>query len=388
LDDDRFDNDHFVNGKRNLYHTIIIMSAVAKNIFIVGAKRTPFGSFGGSLKAWSATDLGVLATQAALQQAAGEKAASLVSDVYFGNVIASSADAAYLARHVALKSGCPVATPALTINRLCGSGFESIVQAVRAIQLNPQLDLVVAGGTENMSMAPLCLDGNIVRHGGVPLGMGLQMYDSLWSGLTDSYAGTPMGITAENLATKYNISREECNEYAIRSQQLWLKAKQNGMFDAEMVPVQVKHKKKGMITVDTDEHPRPESTLEKLNSLPPVFKKDGGVVNAANASGICDGAGSIIVASEEACQRHNLTPLARIVSYGVTGCDPTIMGIGPVEAIKTALAQVNLNLHSDIDRVEINEAFASQVLVRSSARRAFPFLVASFLTLVVLLECS
>lgn len=245
----------------------------------------------------------------------------------------------------------------MTINRLCGSGFETVIQGAKSIKLN-EASVVVCGGSENMSMAPLQVDGNDSRWG-VPLGSGLKMRDSLWDGLTDQHVGTPMGITAENLAEKYGITREDCDMLAIRSQQTWGEAKKNGVFDLEIAPVDIESKK-GTKTVDTDEHPRPDTSLEKLASLRPVFKKDG-VVTAANASGICDGAGTIILASEEAVKEHNLTPLARLASYHVSGCDPTIMGIGPVPAIKGALDSAGMSL-ADVDRVEINEAFAAQFL--------------------------
>mmetsp|Transcript_27276 Transcript_27276/g.35059 ORF Transcript_27276/g.35059 Transcript_27276/m.35059 type:complete len:396 (-) Transcript_27276:56-1243(-) len=325
------------------------------NIFIVAAKRTPFGAFGGSLKKLSATELGYHATQAAINS--GNIDPNTIDAVYFGNVIQSSSDSAYLARHVGLKCGVPISAPALTINRLCGSGFETVIQGAKSIKLN-EASIVVCGGSENMSMAPLQVDGNDARWG-VSLGSGLKMRDSLWDGLTDQYAGTPMGITAENLAEKYNISRQDCDEFAIRSQQTWGNAQKNGVFDLEIGPIEVQTKK-GTKIVDADEHPRPDTSLEKISSLRPVFKKDG-VVTAANASGICDGAGAIILASEEAVKEHNLKPLARLASYHVAGCDPSIMGIGPVPAIKGALGSVGLTV-ADVDRMEINEAFAAQFL--------------------------
>lgn len=327
-------------------------------IFVVGAKRTPFGAFGGALKTLTATELGVVSTRAAMEQAGLMDDPTRVDEVYFGNVIQASSDAAYLARHIGLKSGMKIDTPSLTINRLCGSGFESVIQASKAIQLG-EAQICAAGGTENMSMVPLHADGNAARWG-VALGKGLQLRDALWDGLTDQHASTPMGITAENLAKQYNISRQECDEYAIRSQASWAKAKADGLFDLEMAPVEITTKK-GTKIIDTDEHPRPDVSVEKIAKLPNVFSKDG-VVTAANASGICDGAGTIILASEKACQEYNLKPLARLVSYGVVGCEPTIMGIGPVQAIRNALSKVNLDLQRDVDRVEINEAFAAQFL--------------------------
>ncbi|EED91664.1 3-ketoacyl-coa thiolase, mitochondrial [Thalassiosira pseudonana CCMP1335] len=330
------------------------------SIFIVAAKRTPFGAFGGSLKALSATELGAISTKAALSSANIDP--SLVDAVYFGNVIQSSPDAAYLARHVGLKCGVPIPTPALTINRLCGSGFETVIQGAKSIKLN-EASIVVCGGSENMSMAPLQVDGNDARWG-VALGKGLTMRDSLWDGLTDKYVGTPMGITAENLAEQYGITRQDCDEFAIRSQQTWVKAHKNGVFDLEMANVEIETKK-GPKIIGTDEHPRPDTSLEQIASLRPVFKKDG-VVTAANASGICDGAGTIILASEEAVREHGLQPLARLASYHVSGCDPSIMGIGPVSAIKGALESAGMTL-ADVDRMEINEAFAAQFLACAKA---------------------
>lgn len=325
------------------------------NIFIVAAKRTAFGAFGGSLKKLSSTELGTIATKSAISSANIDPSA--IDAVYFGNVIQSSSDAAYLARHVGLKCGVPIGSPALTINRLCGSGFESVIQGAKSIKLN-EAKIVVCGGSENMSMAPLQVDGNDSRWG-VPLGSGLKMRDSLWDGLTDQHVGTPMGITAENLAEKYGISRKDCDEFAIRSQQTWGKAHKDGVFDLEIAPVDIETKK-GTKTIDTDEHPRPDTSLEKISSLRAVFKKDG-VVTAANASGICDGAGTIILASEDAVNEHDLKPLARLASYYVSGCEPSIMGIGPVPAIKGALNSIGMSL-ADVDRVEINEAFAAQFL--------------------------
>lgn len=324
-------------------------------IFIVAAKRTPFGSFGGSLKGYTATQLGVASTQAALESIQLDPTA--VDSCFFGNVIQSSPDAAYLSRHIALKSGMKQSTPSLTINRLCGSGFETVILGAHSIKLG-ESSIAACGGSENMSDAPLTVRGNDARWG-VKLGTGLKMGDALWDGLTDSHAGTPMGVTAENLAKKYGITREECDAYSVRSQQKWAKAKADGLFQAEMAPMEIKTRK-GPQTLDTDEHPRPETTLEQLAKLPTVFDK-AGVVTAAGSSGICDGAGTIILASEQAVKEHNLTPLCRLVGYAAVGCDPSIMGIGPVPAIQLALKRANLSL-ADVDRVEINEAFAAQFL--------------------------
>ncbi|KAF0714835.1 Aste57867_3656 [Aphanomyces stellatus] len=322
------------------------------NVFIVAAKRTPFGAFGGKLKSHSATDLAAHATKAALQSAKLDPA--LVDTVIFGNVAQTSSDAAYVSRHAALRSGIPIETPAITINRLCGSGFQSVVSAVHEIKLG-EASIAVAGGTENMSQAPLVAYGDKARFG-VGLGAGLNLQDSLWSALTDSYAKCPMGITAEKLSAQVGITRADCDAFALRSQTLWAQANAAGIFNDELAPIELKVKGK-LETFAADEHPR-ETTIEKLGKLKPVFKEDG-VVTAGNASGIADGAGAIVLASEAALK--HATPLARVVSYGVVGVDPTIMGIGPVPAIHQALKRANLSL-DDMDLIEINEAFAGQYL--------------------------
>lgn len=333
------------------------MTTAIRSVFVVGAKRTPFGSFGGSLKGLTATDLGAHAASAALSAANVDPSA--VDAVFFGNVVQSSPDAPYLARHVGLRAGCPIDAPALTVNRLCGSGFETVAQGLSSILLG-EAEIVACGGTENMSAAPLTIDGNAARWG-TALGKGLEAKDSLWAGLTDSLANTPMGVTAENLAERHGVTREECDEYAILSQTRWGRAQEAGHFDLEMAPVEIETKK-GTKIVSVDEHPRPESTLERISSLAPVFKKNG-VVTAANASGISDGAGCVLLASEEAVRAHDLEPLARVVSCHASGCEPEIMGVGPVPAIRGALRKAGLSdLQRDVDRVEINEAFAAQYL--------------------------
>nr|XP_024091471.2 3-ketoacyl-CoA thiolase, mitochondrial isoform X1 [Pongo abelii]XP_054316672.1 3-ketoacyl-CoA thiolase, mitochondrial isoform X2 [Pongo pygmaeus] len=272
-----------------------------------------------------------------------------------GNVLQSSSDAIYLARHVGLRVGIPKETPALTINRLCGSGFQSIVNGCQEICVK-EAEVVLCGGTESMSQAPYCV--RTVRFG-TKLGSDIKLEDSLWVSLTDQHVQLPMAMTAENLAVKHKISREECDKYALQSQQRWKAANDAGYFNDEMAPIEVKTKK-GKQTMQVDEHARPQTTLEQLQKLPPVFKKDG-TVTAGNASGIADGAGAVIIASEDAVKKHNFTPLARIVGYFVSGCDPSIMGIGPVPAISGALKKAGLSL-KDMDLVEVNEAFAPQYL--------------------------
>uniref|UniRef100_A0A9L0KFE5 Acetyl-CoA acyltransferase 2 n=1 Tax=Equus asinus TaxID=9793 RepID=A0A9L0KFE5_EQUAS len=323
------------------------------SVFIVAAKRTPFGAYGGLLKDFTAIDLTEFAAKAALS--AGKVSPEIVDSVIVGNVLQSSSDAIYVARHVGLRVGIPIATPALTVNRLCGSGFQSIVNGCQEICVK-DAEVVLCGGTENMSQAPFCVRN--VRFG-TRLGSDLKLEDTLWTSLTDTHVQLPMAITAENLAVKHKISREDCDKYALQSQQRWKAANDAGYFNNEMAPIEVKTKK-GKQIMQVDEHARPQTTLEQLSKLPPVFKKEG-TVTAGNASGVSDGAGAVIIASEDAVKKHNFTPLARIVGYFVSGCDPSLMGIGPVPAINGALKKTGLSL-KDMDLVEVNEAFAPQYL--------------------------
>lgn len=327
--------------------------ALTRPVYIVAAKRTAFGAFGGKLKDLSATVLAEKASVAALKEANLDP--NHVKSVIFGNVIQSSSDAVYIARHVGLGAGVPMEATSLTVNRLCGSGFQAVVSAAQEIVLG-DADIVLAGGSENMSQAPYAIRN---ARFGINLGENRQMEDTLWTGLTDAYINTPMGITAENLAEKYSTTRLEADEFALASQERWGKAQQEGAFADEIVPIEVKVKRKTVI-FDTDEHPRPDVTIEQLQKLPPVFKKNG-TVSAGNASGICDGAAALVLASEEACKTHNLKPLARVVSYGISGVDPSIMGIGPSPAIRIALENAKMSLN-DMALVEVNEAFAPQYI--------------------------
>jgi len=332
----------------------VASNALSRGVFVVAAKRTPFGTFGGSLKGHSPTDLQVIASNAAIQSAGISP--DKINSVCIGNVLApSAADAPYLARHVALRCGLPIPTPALIVNRLCGSGFQSIVNGCQEI-LAGDSQVVLTGGTDNMSAAPYAVRD--IRFG-TKLGSDPKLEDMMWTSLTDQLSGTPMGVTAENLAVKYGITREECDAFSLRSQQTWGAAAQAGVFADEIVPITLKVKKKE-VEMSLDEHPKPKTTLEQLAKLPPVFKK-GGVVTAGGASGICDGAAAVMIASEEAVAEQGLTPLARIVGYGVAGCEPTIMGIGPVPAIQAMLGKAGVSL-GQVDQVEINEAFAAQAL--------------------------
>ena len=326
---------------------------LGKSIVVVGAKRSAFGTMQGALKGIGANDLAVHAAKAALAQS--KIALESIGHVIIGNVMQTSADAIYCARHVGLKSGLPITTPALTVNRLCGSGFQAIINGAEQLLLG-ETEAVLVGGTENMTQAPHVLRG---ARDGWAFGKAPQVGDTLWDALTDSYCQTPMAVTAENLAVKYGITRQQCDEFALQSQQRWAAANEKGYFKDEIVPLELAGKK-GTITVATDEHPRPQTTLEILAKLAPVFKKDG-VVTAGNASGICDGAACLVLTTEEFAKQNNLTPLARLVQWGVAGVDPKEMGIGPAPAIRNALSRADLK-QTDIDLFEVNEAFAPQYL--------------------------
>ncbi|KAI5636496.1 acetyl-CoA acetyltransferase [Phthorimaea operculella] len=318
------------------------MAGAAKGIFIVGAKRTPFGTFGGVFKNTTATELQTLAITAAMKES-GVKPEQ-IDTVVVGQVMsASQPDGIYVPRHAALKAGIPQDRPALGINRLCGSGFQSVVNSAQDI-MTGSAKISVAGGVENMSQAPFAVRG--VRFG-TALGSSYAFEDTLWAGLSDSYCGLPMGMTAEKLGGQFGVTRDEVDNFALRSQQLWKKANDAGVFKAEIEPVKLTIKRKE-VTVATDEHPRPQTTLEGLKKLPPVFKKEG-LVTAGTASGISDGAGALILASEEAAK--NLKPLARLVAWASVGVDPSIMGVGPVPAIQAVLKTSGLSLN-DIDIIE------------------------------------
>jgi acetyl-CoA acyltransferase 2 len=330
------------------------MKKLSKEIWIVAAKRTAFGGLSGALKDISAIDLAVHAGKAAIAQSGLN--ANEIDQVILGNVQQTSPDAIYGARHVGLKCGVPIEVPALTLNRLCGSGFQAVVSAAEQILLG-DAKAVLATGSESMSQAPHAMWG--LRDGGAKFGKPPEVVDTLWAALTDSYCKTPMAMTAENLAVKYGITRADCDAYALKSQQRWAAAFESGGFADEMAKIEIVEKK-GTKVVDRDEHPRPTATMESLAKLPPVFKKDG-VVTAANASGINDGAGALIVVDGEWAKSRGLVPLAKLVQWGVAGVDPTLMGIGPVPAIKSALERAGLK-QDDVDLFDVNEAFAAQFL--------------------------
>jgi len=326
-------------------------------VYIVGGARTPMTGYVGALKDLSAIDLGAIASRGAFERT-GVNPES-VEHVVFGNVLQTSSDAIYCARHIGLKSGVPLDVPALTVNRLCGSGIQAAVSGAQMIQLG-EAGVVLTGGVESMSQAPHVIRG---LRTGLKLGQG-KLEDYLWESLFDPYAGCAMAGTAENCAAQYGVSRDEQDCYALRSQQLAAKAWNEGRLVEEVVPVEIKTRK-GVQLIDRDDHLRPETTAEMLAKLPPAFKKDG-TVTAGNASGIVDGGAALILASREAVDRHQLKPIGLLIAWGITGVEPTLMGMGPAPATRKALAAANLSL-ADIDLVEVNEAFAGQYLAVEKA---------------------
>ena len=324
-----------------------------REVVFLSGKRTPFGTFGGSLKDFTATDLGVLSAEAALAAAGVEPAD--VGHVFYGNALQTSADAIYLARHVGLRAGVPQEAGALTVNRLCGSGFQAIVSGAQEILLGGT-EVALCGGTESMSQAPHVVRG--ARWGDLRLGpAGNGFEDSLWEALLDSHCGLTMAQTAEGLAEKYAVTREEADQVAVNSQSRAKAAWDAGRYGAEVAPVTVRTRK-GEVRFAVDEHMRPGTTMEGLARLRPYFKKDG-LVTAGNASGIGDGAASVVIADREWADANDAAPIGRLVSWGFAGVDPGIMGIGPAPAARKALAAGGLTLE-EMELVEINEAFAAQ----------------------------
>ncbi|WP_105110505.1 acetyl-CoA C-acetyltransferase [Streptococcus suis] len=318
---------------------------------IVAAVRTPIGSYGGSLKDISAVDLGVTAVKGALEKINLDP--TLVDEVIFGNVLGAGLGQ-NVARQVSIKSGLPVTTPSFTINKVCGSGLKTISLAAQAILLG-DADVVIAGGTENMSQAPYVIQN---QRWGSRMGDGKVIDTMLKDGLTDAFEPMHMGITAENVAAKYNITREDQDSFAVRSQEKAVAAIKAGKFKDEIVPVLIPQRKGDPLVFDTDEYPRENASMEGMAKLRPAFKKDG-TVTAGNASGINDGAAAIIMMSSEKAAQLGLPVLATIKSYASAGLDPTIMGCGPIYASRKALDKAGLSV-SDLDLVEANEAFASQ----------------------------
>ena len=325
---------------------------MTQDVFILGGKRTPMGEYVGALKDISAIDLGAIAARGALELTG--TGAEEIDHTIMGNALQTSGDAIYGARHVALKAGVPFDRPALTVNRLCGSGIQAIVSGAQMIQLGEARTCLV-GGMESMSQAPHVIRG---ARSGFGLGQG-KLEDSLMVALLDTYCNTPMAGTAENLARKFEISRDEQDKYALRSQHEAKRALDAGLFADEVVPVEIKTRK-GTTLFEHDDHLRPETTMEGLAKLRPAFSKDG-FVTAGNASGIVDGAAALVIANENYVNAKGATPLGKIVSWAYAGVEPEIMGIGPVPASLQALEKAGLKL-SDMDLVEVNEAFAAQYL--------------------------
>jgi acetyl-CoA acetyltransferase family protein len=321
-------------------------------VLIIGGARTPMTDYVGALKDVSALELGAIAARGAFQRT-GIKP-EWVEHVVMGNVLQTSADAIYGARHVALKAGVPVEVPALTVNRLCGSGIQAAVSGAQLIQLG-EAGLVLTGGSESMSQAPHVIRG---LRSGLKLGQG-KLEDSLWEALLDTYCGCTMALTAENCAARYGISREDQDAFALRSQQLADRASREQRFAEEIVPVELRTRK-GVEIVSRDDHLRPGTTMDVLAKLPPAFKKDG-TVTAGNASGIVDGGAALMLASREAVDRHGLVPIGRLIDWAAVGVEPSYMGMGPAPATRAVLARTGLKL-DDLDLIEVNEAFAGQYL--------------------------
>lgn len=322
-----------------------------REVVIVSATRTPIGDFGGSLKEVSATSLAIAVIQSSLQRAGIEK--KVVEQVIMGNCFEPLDQ--NVARIAAVKGGLPLETPGFTIVVNCASAMQAIICGTQAIR-DGDVDAVITGGVESMSNAPYILTttrwGQRLQHG--------QLIDMLWKAMQEYPIGAGMGLTAENLAEKYGISREEQDKFSLLSQQRASKAVREGRFKDEITPISIPQKKGEAKIVDTDEHPRPDVTLEKLAKLPPVFKKDG-TVTAGNSSGLNDAAAVTVLMSKEKAKEVGLKPLAKILGYAIVGVDPSYMGIGPVPATKKVLSKTGLSL-KDIQLIEINEAFAAQYL--------------------------
>jgi acetyl-CoA C-acetyltransferase len=327
--------------------------ANTREVVIVGAARTAIGAYGGALKDFAPGELGAIAVKEAFVRAGVDP--QQAGQIIVGNVIHTEARDMYVSRVVGLNAGMGKESTALTLNRLCGSGLQAIITAANAIQLG-ETDVAVGGGVESMSRS---LYATQAARFGARMG-DIKMIDMMVGALSDPFGGGHMGITAENVAEKYGISREEQDAFALESQKRATAAIAAGHFKSQIVPVEVKSRK-GIVLFDTDEYPKADATLESLAKLKPAFKKEGGTVTAGNASGINDGAAACVLMAADAAEKAGLKPLARVVSYGVAGVDPTIMGTGPIPAVQLALKRAGLSL-SDMAVIESNEAFAAQSL--------------------------
>ncbi len=326
--------------------------ASADDLVILGGARTPFGHFGGALEGTGAADLGAGAARGALMRSGVRP--DQVDHVVFGHAIQASGADAYLARHAGLRAGCPIGVPAITVNRLGGSGLQAILTAGQMVRLG-EARVVLAGGTESMSQQP-----HVIR--GARAGLGFRqgrLEDNLWRALTDDYNGLPLGITAENLAARHGVSRKEADDFAYVSHMRAASAEARGVFAEEIVPVS-RAGRGPAESVTRDECIKPDTTVEQLQALAPAFKADG-VVTAGNASGIADGAAAVVVTTRAWAETLGRRPLGRIVAWGVAGVDPDVMGIGPVPASRQALNRAGLGI-ADMDLAEVNEAFAAQYL--------------------------
>ena len=320
---------------------------------ILSACRTPIGSFGGALKDLSAAELGAVVIREAIVRAGVDPRE--IGDVVMGCVLQAGAGM-NVARQAALKAGIPAAVPGETVNRVCGSGLQAVVHAVEAVKAG-YIDLMLAGGTESMSNAPFLLPG---ARWGYRMGNAQVVDSMLQEGLTCAIEGCHMGMTAEEVVKRFDVSRVDQDAFAAESQRRAAAAVQSGVFDREIVAVEIPQRKGPPVRISRDEYPRPETTVEKLAALKPAFAA-GGTVTAGNASGINDGAAALVIATGEKAQALGRRPLARILSYCTTGVDPKIMGMGPVEAMRKAIDRAGLTL-ADLDLIELNEAFASQSL--------------------------
>lgn len=331
------------------------MNFYGKDIVILDGARTPLSHYGGSLKEVHPTDMSVHVAKEAMRRSGVEP--DWIDHVVWGNASQSSGDAQYLARHIGLKAGCPIPVPALNLGRICGSGLEAIVTAGRMLIVDDEYQFILAGGVEAMDQMPF-----VIRNArdGLRYGEGVIEH---WVDLNfiDSYNGLRMALTAENLVEMYNIPRQEQDEYAYRSHMLAKGARDRGRLAQEIIPIEVPAGRRGETKLfEHDERIRDDTTVEKLSNLKAVFKKDG-TITAGNACPITDGAGAVVVTTMEKAKERGLKPLARLISYGAMGCDPDIMGIGPVPATKQALQRAGLAI-DDMDIIELNEAFAAQYL--------------------------
>ena len=326
------------------------------DVLIIEGARTAFGEYGGGLRDFTPAELGLACTKEALLRSGIDP--QKVDNVIFGNVLQTAGDSIYLPRHISLRAGISIEATALIVSRICGSGLQAMVSAAKDIALG-ESEVSVAGGTESMSQAPVVVRG---ARWGVPMGNGV-LDDYMWQCFTDTYNNLIMGQTAENLAVKFGITREEQDEFALRSQAAAAKAQTGGRFNREIVPLESKGKDKKAITLD--EHIRPGLAMEKLAKLKARFR-EGGTVTPGNASGINDGAAALVLTSARRAEKEGVKPLARVLSWAVAGVDPDIMGFGPVQAIKKALARAGLTM-DQIGLFEINEAFAAQYLAVEKA---------------------